>query len=47
MCIYCEGAREDATDETAVTETAEDEHDQNTSVTAGPVQRIQQWVVNQ
>ena len=46
MCIYCEGAREDATEDTAETETDEDDYVQNTSMTAGPVQRIKQWVTN-
>ena len=46
MCIYCEGAREDATDETAATESNEDEHAQNTSAAANAVQQLKQWIAH-
>lgn len=46
MCIYCEGAHEEAAEEPSVAEILIDESNRTEAATIGAVQRLKQWVAN-
>ena len=47
MCIYCEGAREDATEDTAETEPVDDDDVRDGGGMIQTAKRLRQWIALQ